>query len=252
MSPAVSVITVCRDARAELLRTKASVDAQACRDFQWIVIDGASKDGTAEVLDTLDLSFTRWVSEADTGIYDAMNKGLDMATGNRVWFMNAGDTFHKEDALGKVVSTNPEVDICFGETLIVDENGQMLGPRSTITPHVLPEKLEKSRFRHGMVVSHQAFVPRREIAPSFQDRRYRYSADLDWMLAILSSPRSSTHLGTLATVLREGATLQNWNRSQWERFCILSRHFGFRANLGNHFRIVKRRLGHGRRTRIWR
>ncbi len=226
MSPAVSVITVCRDARAGLLRTRESVLAQTCRDFEWIIVDGASADGTRELLGQLDAPWVRWVSEPDAGIYDAMNKGLRMARGGRVWFLNAGDTFHDAGSLGAVAAVPDTVDICYGEAIVMGPGWRELGPRSRVTPHRLPDSLDKSLFRFGMVVSHQPFVPRRAIAPLYQSERYMFSADLDWMLAILARPRSSANLGPLARIEREGATLRNWRRSQWERFLILARHFG--------------------------
>ena len=249
--PAISVITVCRNAREDFLRTQASVNEQTCRDFEWIIIDGDSNDGTKDLLETLDSPWVRWISEPDKGIYDAMNKGLAMATGHRVWFMNAGDKFYDEKSLSAVSDTPESIDVCYGEVIIM-ENNKALGIRSRVTPHILPPQLEKSQFQLGMVVSHQAFIVKRSIAPKYQAARYNFSADLDWMLNILERPRLSLNLGILAMVQRQGASMDNWGCSQWERFRILSRHFGCRQNLFNHLKILIRRIKHGKSKGHWR
>jgi glycosyltransferase involved in cell wall biosynthesis len=248
--PAVSVITVCRNAREALLKTRDSINEQTCRDFEWIIVDGDSTDGTVQLLQSM--KGARWISEPDGGIYEAMNKGLKMARGHRVWFMNAGDRLASADSLETVVSAPGDADICYGEALVEDRQGRILGPRSVVTPHKLPEKVEKDVFSLGMVVSHQAFLPRRAIAPMYQADRYRFSADLDWILTILSRPRICLNLGPLARVEREGASLDFWKRSQAERFLILSRHFGYIRTIGNHLQILFRRLRHGLRTSYWK
>lgn len=252
MNPCVSVITVCRNALQGLNKTADSVLSQSAENFEWIIVDGASEDGTRNFLEALEKPWINWISEADTGIYDAMNKGLAMARGNWVWFMNAGDRFYDKHTLGLLNNVDDSVEICFGESLVFDSVGKELGPRSSVTPHTLPSNLEKLQFRHGMVVSHQAFAVRRSLAPRYTDKRYKYSADLDWLLTILSKPRKSLNLGTLARIDREGATLQNWRQSQWERFLILAGHFGRLATIKNHFTILGRRLVHGKRTNLWK
>ncbi|NDV62448.1 glycosyltransferase [Puniceicoccales bacterium CK1056] len=252
MSPSVSVITVCRNALKDLRKTADSVFLQSADDFEWIIVDGASTDGTGEFLETLDQPWIHTISEPDEGIYDAMNKGLAKASGEWVWFMNAGDCFHDQSSVQKVAQADSNLDICFGESLVYDGKGNNLGPRSYVTPHALPEFLERSQFTHGMVVSHQAFVVKRRLVPTFAHPRYRFSADLDWMLRILAEPRNSVNLGTLARIDRDGATLQNWEQSQYERFLILARHFGTVPTLINHCTILLRRLLHGKRTKLWK
>jgi len=252
MSPAVSVVTVCRNALKDLQKTADSVFLQSAEDFEWIIIDGASTDGTTEFLGSLDQPWIHSISEPDDGIYDAMNKGLAKASGEWIWFMNAGDQFHDQSSVQKVAEAGPGYDICFGESLVIDSEGNELGPRSSVTPHSLPDCLERSQFTHGMVVSHQAFVAKRRLVPQFAHQQYRFSADLDWMLRILSEPRRTVNLGMLARIDREGATLQNWKQSQYERFLILARHFGTGKTLINHCTILLRRLRHGKRTRLWK
>jgi len=181
-----------------------------------------------------------------------MNKGLKVAKGERVWFLNAGDRFYSSDSIKRVASIPETIDICFGEVILEDEQGQNLGPRSAVTPHKLPQNLQKSDFKTGMVVSHQAFIVRRDIAPNFTTESYRFSSDLDWMLRILSKPKTSLNLGILARAPRAGATMQNWRESQWERFCILADHFGLFHTMMAHFSILIRRFKHALCSGYWR
>ena len=252
MIPEVSVITICRNAREDFLKTRESVLSQTSDDYEWIIVDGASTDGTQEVLESLRGDHIRWISETDNGIYDAMNKGLVMARGEHVWFMNAGDIFSDDGAISRVISASRDMDIVYGEVQVTDRDGNILGSRSEVTPHQLPDRLESLSFQFGMVVSHQAFIVRRSIAPAFKTPCYRLSADLDWMLAILKQPRKCRKTGLIARVTRHGATMDHWYRSQFERFLILGRHFGYTRAVWNHLCIALRRIRHGWQTRFWR
>jgi glycosyltransferase involved in cell wall biosynthesis len=254
MKPRLSIITVCRNARRDLLKTQKSIFGQSCNDFEWIVIDGDSHDGTVDELRLISDARLRFISEKDTGIYDAMNKGLAMASGEWVWFLNAGDIFFAEVTVEAVLSAaDRKVQIVYGDALFVDGKGNAHGLRSEITPHRLPSELCKKDFRLGMLISHQSFVMRRALALPFESDRFRYSADLDWMLRVLEKPRTCCRLDEpLSRILRDGVTMRYWKRSQWERFLILSGHFGFHTTLLNHARIANRRIWHGLRTRFWR
>lgn len=243
MSPRISIITVCFNARSALAATRASVFAQTCSDFEWIVIDGASNDGTIEDLQALDDPRARYLSEPDHGIYDAMNKGLKLATGEYVWFLNAGDVFYDASVLAQVCEVDSGVDVIFGEAMVQSQEGQVLGLRSQVLPHQCPTQLLKADFKRGMLVSHQAFVVRREQTPAY-DLKYQLSADLDWMLRILDSASRSQRLQVLVTIIREGATTRGWKQSQSERFQILAKHFGYASTFGQHIYIILRRIVH--------
>ena len=96
-----SIITVTRNNLPGLKRTHDSLKIQICHDFEWVVVDGASTDGTPDYLRT---TGAIWVSEPDSGLYDAMNKGLGNAVGDYIVFMNAGDLFAAPDVLDKIKS----------------------------------------------------------------------------------------------------------------------------------------------------
>ena len=105
--PLISVITVCYQAAESLQKTILSVRQQYYQPLEFIVVDGGSTDGTRDIIARHQDIITRWVSEPDGGIYDAMNKGVSMATGEWVIFMNAGDTFAANNVLLRIFKPTP-------------------------------------------------------------------------------------------------------------------------------------------------
>ena len=113
--PLFSIVTVSKNNLDGLRRTHAALEAQTFKDFEWIVADGASEDGTKDFLKTVK---AKWTSEPDEGLFDAMNMGLKKATGKYVLFLNAGDTLAKPDTLEKIVKiTAKEPDFIYGDSL---------------------------------------------------------------------------------------------------------------------------------------
>ena len=113
--PVVTIVTVCRNNKAQLEKTISSVISQDYEALDYLIIDGASTDGTVEMLKTTEK--LRWISEPDKGIYDAMNKGVSMAEGEWTLFMNAGDTFAAGDTVSKVFSEEREADVVYGDVI---------------------------------------------------------------------------------------------------------------------------------------
>ena len=109
-----TIITINFNNSAELRQTIESVLGQTMKDFEYIVIDGGSTDGSVEVIKDYADHIDYWVSEPDKGVYNAMNKGLGKAHGEYVNFMNSGDTFHSPDVLEEVDSKIGDADILFG------------------------------------------------------------------------------------------------------------------------------------------
>ena len=162
-----------------------------------------------------------------------MNKGIRLATGDYLCFLNAGDELHEDDTLQLMVHsiTGTELpDVLYGETAIVDEEGHFLRMRRLSAP----EDLNWKSFKDGMLVCHQAFFPRRELAEPY-DLRYRFSADFDWCIRIMKKSHTlhNTHL-TLIDYLNEGMTTRNHRASLHERFRIMCRHYGYLSTLARH------------------
>ena len=190
LQPTFSIITITYNAVRLVEQTLLNVLSQSYPNIEYIVIDGGSTDGTADIIRRYESGLAYWVSEPDKGIYDAMNKGLQKATGDYVWFINAGDTLCSSDTVQSVVSKLQKrkalPDIIYGETNIVDEERRSLGLRRLRAPR----KLSWKSFRMGMLVCHQSFIPKRAIAPSY-DLQYRYSADFDWCIRCMKQARHS-------------------------------------------------------------
>lgn len=229
--PLFSVITVTYNAAKTLPATLRSVKEQTFKEYEYIVVDGASKDETLQEVRQSGIEH-RLISERDRGIYDAMNKGLKVARGEYLIFLNAGDAFYAADTLQKTAEAigDRRPDIVYGETAIVDENRQFLMMRRLKAP----EQLDWRSFAHGMTVCHQAFIVRRRIAPLY-DLQYKYSADVDWCIRCMKRAEEifNTHL-TLINYLREGASTYNRRASLVERFRIMCKHYGSAATMLRH------------------
>lgn len=237
----LTVITVCYNAAELLPKTLESIRSQSRQDFEYLIIDGASSDDSLEIIKKSGVS-ARIYSEPDRGIYDAMNKGLALAQGHYVWFMNAGDQFFDRDSVSSVLQQIEEQspDIIYGDTMIVDKLGVEQGLRR-LRP---PQRLERRSFLEGMLVCHQAFVVRRSLAPEY-DLRYKLSADYDWTIKCIEKASSMVYLSAppLARYLNEGATSRNHLKSLMERYRIMAKHYGYiRASLRHlKFLFVRRR-----------
>ena len=231
--PKFSIITVTYNAGAVLEDTIQSVITQTYRNVEYIIVDGGSKDHTLDIINRYREHIHTLVSEPDKGLYDAMNKGIRLATGDYLCFLNAGDELHEDDTLQLMVHsiTGTELpDVLYGETAIVDEEGHFLRMRRLSAP----ENLNWKSFKDGMLVCHQAFFPRRELADPY-DLRYRFSADFDWCIRIMKKSHTlhNTHL-TLIDYLSEGMTTRNHRASLHERFRIMCRHYGYLSTLARH------------------
>ena len=242
--PTISVLTVCRNAATNVRATVESVVRQTYPNVEYIVMDGASTDGTLALLRSFDSKIAQLVSEEDAGIYDAMNKALERASGDFVCFLNAGDTFASEDTLTSLAPLLRDADLVYGDAYFVDPSGKRLGLRSELTPHRLPQRLRREDFLTGMPFCHQSCLARRALCPPY-DLRFRVSADIDWLLKIVSSTyRYRRSDEAIANFQTGGFSNKNWSRSLRERFAILVRHFGYAATTASHVRIFARRFAH--------
>ncbi len=242
--PVFSVITINYNNLRGLKRTFESVQNQTARNrIQWIVVDGNSRDGSAEFLLSHASDIDVLVIEQDKGLYDAMNKGLERAEAPYVWFMNSGDVIYRNDVTEKLASlaeSNP--DVIFGDTMFVDERGREIGLISKLKPQRFPEKLDNRSFRFGMNLCHQSFIAKKSICPPY-DLQFRQAADVDWIVRILMKNPSNVRFdGVIAGFETGGSSSQHEKKAWKERFAVLSKHYGFLPNCINHVWIVLRRL----------
>ena len=226
--PTFSIITVTYNAAATIEATLLSVRQQTYRHFEHLIIDGASKDNTLYIIYKYKDDTIKVFSEPDKGLYDAMNKGIRMASCDYLCFLNAGDTFHEVDTLEKIantISTTPHglPSIIYGETAIVNAERQFLHMRR----HKAPDVLTWKSFQQGMLVCHQAFLVKRTLAEPY-NLQYKYSSDFDWCIRMMKKADviSNAHL-ILIDYLDEGMTTRHHKESLIERLRIMAKHYGW-------------------------
>ena len=253
----ISIVTITFNAARTLQRTLDSVARQSYQHLEHLIIDGASKDDTVAIAERYKASAPYEVSiqsEPDKGLYDAMNKGLAKATGDYIVFLNAGDALHAADTLATVVSmvnsptSSAHLDlqveerstfnvqrlmsnapaVVYGDTAVTDADGHFLRLRRHRPPKVLTWK----SFKKGMLVCHQAFYVRLDIAREFPyNLQYRHSADVDWCIRIM---KEASHRGlalvnadaVLADFEEGGDSTQHHRDSLKERYQVMATHYG--------------------------
>ncbi|MDE6011067.1 MAG: glycosyltransferase [Muribaculaceae bacterium] len=238
-NPLISLITITFNAAGEIVPTMKSIAEQSFRDFEHIVVDGASTDATLQLVRQMGGRSVKILSEPDDGLYDAMNKGLKMARGMFVLFLNAGDSFATPGTLelyAKAASNG--ADIIYADTVIVDAVGNILRPRHLSVPEVLTP----DSFADGMLICHQAFMVKRNIAPLY-NLQYRFSADYDWTIRCIKHtlPERCVNLHSVTIhYLDNGMTEKNKKASLKERFAIMKEHYGIIRTVGKHLSFIPR------------
>ena len=251
-----TVITCVYNAESVLRRTLDSVRHQSYGAIEHLIIDGASTDASLRMAEdyrkrSMEEETGHDVviySEPDNGLYDAMNKGIDKATGTYLVFLNAGDTFPAADTLEMVAGCVGEAEtlpaVLYGDTHIVDDEGHFLRVRR-LRP---PRKLTWRSFSRGMLVCHQSFYALRTIALDVPyDTRYRYSADVDWCIRVMKEGKrrglvmKNTQL-VLTNFLDGGMTTRYHRASLKERFRVMRHHYGLFTTLVMHAWFLLRTL----------
>jgi len=209
----VTLITVCRNVAPVIAETLDSVFAQDHADLELIVIDGASTDGTAKILERYRPKLAALVSEPDKGIYDAMNKGLRLATGAIIGVVNAGDLLMTPSVISKVVEsfTKSGVDAVYGDIIMVDEHDITKVKRVWKSGD-----FRRERFRSGWMPPHVATFFRKSVYDRFGLFRedLRIGADYEILLRFLYKERVPTvHLPEVLVRFRLGG-MSNGNVQQ--------------------------------------
>jgi glycosyltransferase involved in cell wall biosynthesis len=240
MQPKLSVITIVYNNVKDIERTMLSVLNQTYPNIEYILIDGASNDGTQEVIQKYQDRLPHFISESDKGIYDAMNKGLALATGDYILFMNSGDEIYAPETVSEVFGTADSADIYYGETEMYNEDWQSLGQRR----HCAPEIFDWKSFKYGMNISHQAIYVKRSLTEPY-DLQYKYSSDIDWVIKAAKKASSivNTHM-YVAKYLVGGVSKKKHLASLKERFGIFSKYYGLLPNLINHVVIAIKLAGY--------
>lgn len=179
-TPLLSIITVCYNAKNDVEKTIKNILQQNWKEFEYLVIDGGSQDGTSHLLKEAHTLFSqskimfRYISEPDKGIYDAMNKGASLAKGRWLLFLNAGDILADNHVLEHVFSQSPSAQIFYGDTLCTYQGNTRLYS-------ALPLK----HLKHEMAFCHQsAFIEKDLLMEQPYDISYKVCADHHFFLSM--------------------------------------------------------------------
>lgn len=171
----LSIVTITLNDLEGLKATRDSIRSQSFRDYEWIVIDGGSNDGTKEFLEHHSQETAYWCSEIDKGVYDAQNKGIRQATGDYLLFMNSGDCLYDADVLAAVFADNRRADILYGDWTNV--KGE-----TVIEEHKAPEQAHYAWFYTDNICHQAMFIRTTLLKESPYDTRFRIYADwAKWM-----------------------------------------------------------------------
>lgn len=244
--PKISIITIVYNNVRDIEHTLLSVINQTYSNIEYIIIDGASTDGTLEIIKNYRGSIDVLISEKDKGIYDAMNKGLSLATGDYVLFLNSGDELFDNNTIETIVNKGNNADIIYGETKLVDENRNIIGDRR----HKAPKEFNWKSFQYGMSICHQAIYVKREIAEPY-NLNYKLSSDIDWVIRAAKKAKTTQNVNAyVARYLVGGMSQQRHKQSLKERFEIFEKHYGKIRNWINHgiiaLRLINYRIKHGK------
>ncbi|MCS6968803.1 MAG: glycosyltransferase family 2 protein [Cytophagales bacterium] len=199
-SPLCSIITVTYNAAAALPTTMQSVAALSFQHFEWIIVDGASQDDTPLTVHSFQRHYPyielHFFSQKDKGIYDAMNKGIDLAKGQWLCFMNAGDAFSSPDVLERIfASVLPSTEVVYGNYRIIYPTGLVKLKRVPEAPPPLWK---------GMVINHQSMLIKKQWAQRFPYRIDAIAADYIQMVELLKAGAHFQHLDIFIADYQEG------------------------------------------------
>jgi glycosyltransferase involved in cell wall biosynthesis len=166
-NPLISIVTIVYNNVATIEKTILSVLNQTYENIEYIIIDGGSTDGTVDIIKKYDKQISHWISEPDKGIYDAMNKGIEEATGKWIGFINSGDRYHTDTVIDDIFKNEHNEDVLYGDTLMHYQLVDMI-----LAPHDLKE------IKKHMVFSHPSSFTRTQLAKKYKyDIKYQIAAD---------------------------------------------------------------------------
>ena len=186
----VTIITVCYNSAKTLEQTIQSVIGQDYPDIEYIVIDGASKDGTQDIINRYQSSINKTISEPDSGMYDAMNKGIRMATGDVIGILNSDDVYMHSHVISDLIKKmqNAKADVVFADLILVDEDQP-----ERILRYYDSGQFEPSRFRYGWMPAHPTVFVKRAIYDAVGKfaTDYQIAADYEMLIRILAVHKAS-------------------------------------------------------------
>jgi glycosyltransferase involved in cell wall biosynthesis len=214
-SPKVSVVTVCFNSAKTIRSTIESVLSQTYSPLEYIVIDGGSTDETMQIVNEYASKIGVVVSEPDKGIYDAMNKGIAIATGDIIGMLNSDDTYADVNVVHDLVNAmlRAEVDSVYADVVYVDPSNP-----STVVRYYNSGRWRPSRFRYGWMPAHPSFLVKREwyLKCGLYSLRYRIAADFEMLVRLLWRARvSSTYVPRAVVEMKTGGISTRGLKNSW-------------------------------------
>ena len=216
----ISVITATFNSGKTLRDTIESVLRQTYRDIEYIIVDGASRDDTLDIIREYEPRFggrMRWISEPDRGIYDAMNKGIGMATGAVVGLLNSDDFYTDECVLERVAAEIMDVDAVYGDIHYVDD-----GDWTKCVRYYSSKGFRRWKMRMGFMPAHPSFYCRRTVYTRFGlfDTDFRVAADFEQLLRLIYLNRIHTRYIPMDFVtMRTGGASSSGMKSHKKIIC---------------------------------
>lgn len=185
----LSIITINYNNCEGLRKTIDSVLSQTWTDFEWIVIDGGSTDGSRELIERYQEHFAYWCSEPDEGVYNAMNKGIAKAKGEYLNFMNSGDTYYEAETLQKVFAEKRSADVVYGDCLkVYEDHTEMI---------VYPNPMEFYVISEGMICHQAMFIRSVLLKDNPYDESMKICADRKHLIGVALGGGRFVHAGTV-------------------------------------------------------
>ena len=224
----ISIITVCLNCEGLIERTIKSVIDQTYTNIQYIVIDGGSTDNTLNIIGKYENKIDVMLSEKDKGIYDAMNKGLAYATGDLIYFLNAGDYLCNNDVLRDIIeglNANPNSDIIYGDYIYYDDNG---GQRCSGYRADIPDLLRRGYCHQTIFATKSTFMKCGKFNVD-----YKIYADFDWLLrALIPFGQKMSYIGIpIVYYLKGGESESHGGRYSYERIEIIQKNVDYQGLL---------------------
>lgn len=191
----ISVVTICYN-EPHIESTCESIINQTCKDFEWVVIDGGSNDETLEILERYKKHMAVFVSEKDTGVYNAMNKGIELASGEYINFLNGGDYYYDKESLERALSLGFDADIIYGDQKFLQKDDFFVKAYPKVLPH---------KWFLNDCIPHQSSFIKRELFDKYgkYNEKYKIVSDWEkWIILIDVNKVSYKHISTMVSVHR--------------------------------------------------
>jgi glycosyltransferase involved in cell wall biosynthesis len=209
----VSVITVCFNSAKTILNTIESVLSQEYPNVEYIIIDGGSTDGTLDIVQKYKDKITKVVSEVDKGIYDAMNKGINLASGEIIGFLNADDIYTNENVLNTIAETmkNKSIDACYADLVFVNNHNKIVRKYNS-------SLFKPSLINCGWMPAHPTLYVRRRVFELYGGFKtnYKIAADFEFVARVLGKYAvSAKYIPEVLIKMRQGGVSTKNLKSNW-------------------------------------